>query len=264
MGKDAYGVKDLEEIVRLLRAPGGCPWDREQTHQSLRRGMLEEAYEVVEAIDQGSPEHLKEELGDVLLQVVFHADIERDAGRFDLDDVADGICKKLIYRHPHVFGDVQVSGTGEVLSNWEELKRREKGQATNTDALEAVARSLPALWRAEKVQKKAAKAGFDWPEVSGALDKLSEELAELRAAVAAGTNVEEELGDLLFSAVNVARFVKTDPEEALSSACDKFIRRFRLVEQAAAQSGQAMEDMDLEELDKLWEQAKQDLKADTP
>ena len=264
MGKDAYGVKDLEEIVRLLRAPGGCPWDREQTHQSLRRGMLEEAYEVVEAIDQDSPEHLKEELGDVLLQVVFHADIERDAGRFDLDDVADGICKKLIYRHPHVFGDVQVSGTGEVLSNWEELKRREKGQATNTDALEAVARSLPALWRAEKVQKKAAKAGFDWPEVSGALDKLSEELAELRAAVAAGTNVEEELGDLLFSAVNVARFVKTDPEEALSSACDKFIRRFRLVEQAAAQSGQAMEDMDLKKLDKLWEQAKQDLKADTP
>ena len=264
MGKDAYGVKDLEEIVRLLRAPGGCPWDREQTHQSLRRGMLEEAYEVVEAIDQGSPEHLKEELGDVLLQVVFHADIERDAGRFDLDDVADGICKKLIYRHPHVFGDVQVSGTGEVLSNWEELKRREKGQATNTDALEAVARSLPALWRAEKVQKKAAKAGFDWPEVSGALDKLSEELAELRAAVAAGTNVEEELGDLLFSAVNVARFVKTDPEEALSSACDKFIRRFRLVEQAAARSGQAMEDMDLKKLDKLWEQAKQDLKADTP
>ena len=264
MGKDAYGVKDLEEIVRLLRAPGGCPWDREQTHQSLRRGMLEEAYEVVEAIDQGSPEHLKEELGDVLLQVVFHADIERDAGRFDLDAVADGICKKLIYRHPHVFGDVQVSGTGEVLSNWEELKRREKGQATNTDALEAVARSLPALWRAEKVQKKAAKAGFDWPEVSGALDKLSEELAELRAAVAAGTNVEEELGDLLFSAVNVARFVKTDPEEALSSACDKFIRRFRLVEQAAARSGQAMEDMDLKKLDKLWEQAKQDLKADTP
>ena len=264
MGKDAYGVKDLEEIVRLLRAPGGCPWDREQTHQSLRRGMLEEAYEVVEAIDQGSPEHLKEELGDVLLQVVFHADIERDAGRFDLDDVADGICKKLIYRHPHVFGDVQVSGTGEVLSNWEELKRREKGQATNTDALEAVARSLPALWRAEKVQKKAVKAGFDWPEVSGALDKLSEELAELRAAVAAGTNVEEELGDLLFSAVNVARFVKTDPEEALSSACDKFIRRFRLVEQAAARSGQAMEDMDLKKLDKLWEQAKQDLKADTP
>ena len=172
--KDSYGVKDLEEIVRLLRAPGGCPWDAEQTHQSIRRNFL--AYEAVEAIDEGSPEHLKEELGDVLLQVVFHALMEQEAGRFDLDAVADGICKKLIFRHPHVFGEVSVSGTGEVLSNWEELKRKEKGQATNTDALEAVARSLPALWRAEKVQKKAKKAGFDWPDVSGALDKLSEEL----------------------------------------------------------------------------------------
>ena len=146
--KDSYGVKDLEEIVRLLRAPGGCPWDAEQTHQSIRRNFLEEAYEAVEAIDEGSPEHLKEELGDVLLQVVFHALMEQEAGRFDLDAVADGICKKLIFRHPHVFGEVSVSGTGEVLSNWEELKRKEKGQATNTDALEAVARSLPALWRA--------------------------------------------------------------------------------------------------------------------
>ena len=171
--KDSFGVKDLEEIVRLLRAPGGCPWDAEQTHQSIRRNFLEEAYEAVEAIDEGSPEHLKEELGDVLLQVVFHALMEQEAGRFDLDAVADGICKKLIFRHPHVFGEVSVSGTGEVLSNWEELKRKEKGQATNTDALEAVARSLPALWRAEKVQKKAKKAGFDWPDVSGALDKLS-------------------------------------------------------------------------------------------
>ena len=142
--KDSYGVKDLEEIVRLLRAPGGCPWDAEQTHQSIRRNFLEEAYEAVEAIDEGSPEHLKEELGDVLLQVVFHALMEQEAGRFDLDAVADGICKKLIFRHPHVFGEVSVSGTGEVLSNWEELKRKEKGQATNTDALEAVARYLDA------------------------------------------------------------------------------------------------------------------------
>ena len=172
--KDSYGVKDLEEIVRLLRAPGGCPWDAEQTHQSIRRNFLEEAYEAVEAIDEGSPEHLKEELGDVLLQVVFHALMEQEAGRFDLDAVADGICKKLIFRHPHVFGEVSVSGTGEVLSNWEELKRKEKGQATNTDALEAVARSLPALWRAEEGQKKAKKAGFDWPDVTGALDKLEE------------------------------------------------------------------------------------------
>lgn len=181
----------------------------------------------------------------------------QEAGRFDLDAVADGICKKLIFRHPHVFGEVSVSGTGEVLSNWEELKRKEKGQATNTDALEAVARSLPALWRAEKVQKKAKKAGFDWPDVSGALDKLSEELEELKTAVAEGTNVEEELGDLLFSAVNVSRFVKVDTEEALNRATDKFIGRFRKVEEEAARQGRALEGMSLAELDKLWEHAKE-------
>ena len=255
--KDSYGVKDLEEIVRILRAPGGCPWDAEQTHQSIRRNFLEEAYEAVEAIDEDSPEHLEEELGDVLLQVVMHARMEEEAGRFNLDGVADGICKKLIYRHPHVFGDVSVSGTGEVLSNWEALKRKEKGQATNTDALEAVARSLPALWRAEKVQKKARKAGFDWPDVSGALDKLSEELSELKEAVANGGNVAEELGDLLFSAVNAARFLKVDPEDALNGATDKFIGRFRSVEAGAAGQGKAMEDMSLAELDQLWDRAKE-------
>ena len=254
--KDKYNVKDLEEIVRILRAPGGCPWDREQTHESIRRNFLEEAYEAVEAIDEKSPEHLREELGDVLLQIALHARMEEEAGNFDLDGVADGICKKLIYRHPHVFGDVQVSGTGEVLTNWEALKRVEKGQATASDALSAVARSLPALWRAEKVQKKARKAGFDWPDVSGALDKLSEELEELKTAVAQGSNIEEELGDLLFSAVNVSRFVKTDPEEALSRATDKFIRRFRKVDEQARAGGRCMEDMTPEELDALWERGK--------
>ena len=255
--KDSYDVRDLEEIVRILRAPGGCPWDAEQTHESIRRNFLEEAYEAVEAIDEKNPDHLKEELGDVLLQVLFHARMEQEAGRFNLDDVADGVCKKLIYRHPHVFGDVSVTGTGEVLTNWEELKRKEKGQATNTDALDAVARSLPALWRAEKVQKKAKKAGFDWPDISGALDKLSEELEELKTAVAQGTNVEEELGDLLFSAVNVSRFLKADPEVALGKATDKFISRFAKVEALAAAQNQAMEGMTLEELDKLWEHAKE-------
>ena len=255
--KDSYNVQDLEEIVRILRAPGGCPWDAEQTHESIRRNFLEEAYEAVEAIDEKNPDHLKEELGDVLLQVLFHARMEQEAGRFNLDDVADGVCKKLIYRHPHVFGDVSVTGTGEVLTNWEELKRKEKGQATNTDALDAVARSLPALWRAEKVQKKAKKAGFDWPDISGALDKLSEELEELKTAVAQGTNVEEELGDLLFSAVNVSRFLKADPEVALGKATDKFISRFAKVEALAAAQNQAMEGMTLEELDKLWERAKE-------
>ena len=254
--KDSYGVKDLEEIVRILRAPGGCPWDAEQTHQSIRRNFLEEAYEAVEAIDEGSPEHLEEELGDVLLQVLFHARMEQEAGRFNLDDVADGVCKKLIYRHPHVFGDVSVTGTGEVLTNWEELKRKEKGQATNTDALDAVARSLPALWRAEKVQKKAAKAGFDWPDASGALDKVGEELTELRQAMADGTNISEELGDLLFAVVNAARFAKCDPEVSLNAATDKFISRFRTVEELAKGQDKPMESMSLEELDALWDQAK--------
>ena len=190
--KDSYGVKDLEEIVRLLRAPGGCPWDAEQTHQSIRRNFLEEAYEAVEAIDEGSPEHLKEELGDVLLQVVFHALMEQEAGRFDLDAVADGICKKLIFRHPHVFGEVSVSGTGEVLSNWEELKRKEKHQESAADSVDAVARSLPGLWRAEKVQKKTAKVGFDWPDIQGAMEKLREEFGELEeAALAQGRRLED-------------------------------------------------------------------------
>ena len=254
--KQHYTVKDLEEIVRILRAPGGCPWDAEQTHESIRRNFLEEAYEAVEAIDEGSAEHLREELGDVLLQIVLHARMEEEQGRFDLNGVADGICRKLIYRHPHVFGEVKVSGTGEVLSNWEDLKRKEQGQETNTDALSAVARSLPALWRAEKVQKKAKKAGFDWPDVSGALDKLFEEIEELKTAVAEGSNVEEELGDLLFSAVNVSRFVNVDAEQALTKATDKFIDRFRKVEAQAKAEGRPMEAMSLAELDALWERAK--------
>lgn len=255
--KDFYTVKDLEEIVEILRAPGGCPWDAEQTHESVRREFLEETYEVVEAIDEGSSDHLKEELGDVLLQVVFHAQMEREAGRFDLDAVADGICKKLIYRHPHVFGQVEVSGTDQVLENWDQLKRKEKGQNSHTDALNSVARSLPSLWRAEKVQAKARKAGFDWDEVSGPLDKLGEELDELKTAVAENSNIEEELGDLLFAAVNLSRFVKVDCEKALTAATDKFIRRFAKVEELANAQGRAMETMTLDELDKLWDETKQ-------
>ncbi len=254
--KPAYNCQDLREIVRILRHPGGCSWDMEQTHQSIRRNFLEEAYEVAEAIDQGSTEHLKEELGDVLLQVVFHADIEDDAGRFDLDDVADGVCKKLIYRHPHVFGDVTVHSTGEILSNWEELKKKEKGQATQADAVDAVARSLPALWRAEKIKKKAAKAGFDWRSAAGALDKLSEELDELRAAALDGDgDPVEELGDLLFAAVCVARFLNADPEDALHAACDKFSARFRRLEALTAQRGLKMDELSDAEQLALWREA---------
>ena len=254
--KESYGVNDLTHIVRILRGEGGCPWDREQTHESIRRNFLEETYEAVEAIDEGSPEHLKEELGDVLMQVVFHACIEEEAGRFDLDGVADGVCKKLIYRHPHVFGDTQVSGTDQVLDNWDVLKRREKSQETYTDTLKAVAKSLPSLWRAEKVQKKAKKAGFDWPDASGAVDKLHEELAEVEAAAAGQGDLEEEIGDLLFSVVNVARHWKVDPEMALHRACEKVISRFARVEELAGEGGKAMDQMSLAELDKLWEQAK--------
>lgn len=254
--QESYGLKDLERIVALLRHPGGCPWDMEQTHESIRRDLLEESYEVIEAIDEQDPDHLKEELGDLLEQVVFHASIEEDAGRFNLDDVADGICKKLIFRHPHVFGTVEAASTEEVLVNWDALKREEKAQETYTDTLTAVARSLPALWRAEKVQKKAAKAGFDWNDIRGAVDKLSEELSELQAALDGDGDPAEELGDLLFTAVNVSRFLKADPEVALGAATDKFISRFAGVEELARQAGQDMAALSPEELDRLWEQAK--------
>lgn len=256
--KPRYGVYDLEKLIKILRAPGGCPWDGEQTHESIRRNLIEEAYEAAEAIDEGSAEHLCEELGDVLTQVVFHADIEREAGSFDLDGVADMVVKKLVYRHPHVFGSTEVSGTGEVLSNWDKLKRVEKSQATVTDAMESVAKSLPSLWRAEKLQKKASKTGFDWPDEYGAMDKICEELTELSDAVNTGEGVFEELGDVLFSAVNVARHLGIDPEEALHASCDKFTRRFSRLEAAAAASGQKLEEMSPEAMDRLYESVKKD------
>jgi tetrapyrrole methylase family protein/MazG family protein len=240
--------------MALLRAPGGCPWDMAQTHQSIRANMLEEAYEAVGAIDCMDMDNLKEELGDVLLQVVFHACMAQEAGYFTFDDVVDGICKKLIYRHPHVFGTVEARDPEGALSAWDAQKRAEKGQKTAADALDSVARALPALTRASKLQHKAAKAGFDWEDVSPALDKLSEELEELRAAVQEGSNVEEELGDLLFAAVKVGRFVQADGETALQKACEKFIRRFRQVEELA---GGGLEGLDVPALEALWRQVKE-------
>lgn len=250
--KTAYNVEDLRQIVHLLRAPGGCPWDGAQTHESIRRNFIEEAYEVAEAIDERDPAHLKEELGDVLLQVLFHASIEEDAGRFNLDDVADGICKKLIFRHPHVFG---AGGDGSAAS-WEELKRQEKGQTTYTATLQSVAKSLPGLWRAEKIQAKAEKAGFEWPNVQAAMDKLAEELGELQSAVADHSNIEEELGDLLFAAVKIARFFQIDAEEALAGTCEKFIRRFAGVEAAVTAQGKDMTELDVSQLMVLWNREK--------
>lgn len=254
--KDYYGFDDLIGIISLLRSPGGCSWDMEQTHESIRRNFIEEVYEVCEAIDSGDAENLREELGDVLTQVVFHADIEKDAGRFDIGGVCDGVCKKLINRHPHVFGDVKVAGTDEILSNWDEIKKKEKGHGTVADSMRSVAKSLPALWRADKVQGKAEKACFGWSDITGALGKLDEESAELRQAVASGQGIEDELGDVLFTAVNISRFIGADPETVLSSATDKFIARFSLVEQRAADMGLRISDMNLEQLDKFWDEIK--------
>ena len=250
---ERYKMDDLVRIMEILRAPDGCPWDRVQTHQSIRRNMLEEAYEVAEAIDEMNYEHMKEELGDVLLQVVFHSSMANSAGAFTLDDVVDGVCKKLVFRHPHLFGDVKADDPTGALNAWEAAKQVEKGQKSATDTLDAVARSLPALMRAEKIQSKAAKAGFDWKDILPALDKLSEEVEELKKAVAENSNIEEELGDVLFAAVKVGRFAGKDSELALHATCEKFIRRFERVEKAAPVP---MKDMALEDLVALWEQAK--------
>ena len=254
--KEKYSLQDLIEILRILRAPGGCPWDRAQTHLSNRRNFLEEAYEAAEAFDCDDPALMCEELGDMLMQVLFNIHIEEDAGRFTTDDVTDHICRKLIFRHPHVFGDATADTSEEVLVNWDALKRQEKGQRTTADAMDSVARSLPSLWRADKLQSKAAKAGFEFPDVSGALDKLDEETRELREAVENGTNFTEELGDVLFAAVKVGRFVGVDPEDALNRTCEKFIKRFRYMEQACASRGMEIDMLPLEELTTLWNQAK--------
>lgn len=254
--KNRYGYADLLEIIRLLRSENGCPWDKVQTHRSIRRGMLEEAYEAAEAIDRDDTAMLREELGDVLMQVVFHADLAAEEGRFSMEDVCDEVVKKLLYRHPHVFGDAHEDSPESVLVSWDKLKRAEKGQTTAADALDGVARSLPGLWRAEKLQKKAADAGFDWPDVRGALDKLDEETAELRRAADSGEGVADELGDVLFAAVKVGRFAGVDPEAAITATCEKFIRRFRAVEEGAARQGRSLKELSLDEMTALWDEAK--------
>ncbi len=261
--KECYDVEDFRKIIALLRSPGGCPWDREQDHKSIRRNLLEEAYEVCEAIDEESVPHLREELGDLMMQVIFHARIEEEKGVFDLDDVADEACKKLILRHPHVFGDVQVSSTGEVLDNWDAIKRVEKAQHTTAEAMDSVAKTLPALWRADKIQNKAAKAGFDWKQTADALAKLKEEVGELENAVRSGekAEIQDELGDVLFAAVKVGRFTDTDPEMALHHTCDKFTDRFRYVENAACADGKALKEHSLEQLIELYNQAKKQEKS---
>ena len=256
--KEKYELQDLLKIMELLRSPDGCPWDREQDHHSIRANFIEETYEAIEAIDTENAELLKEELGDVLLQVVFHAQMEQEKGSFDFSDVVDGICKKLIIRHPHVFSEVSAKTSDEVLKNWDAIKMQTKEQKTQTEVLQSVSPALPALMRSQKVQKKAAKAGFDWDNVDGALAKIFEELDELKEAIDEGGQIssEEELGDLLFSVVNVARFIHVDSEQALSKACDKFISRFGKLEALALERGMDIQKASLPELDALWEEVK--------
>ena len=257
--KDRYGFEDLIEIMRILRAPGGCPWDAKQTHQSIRKNFIEETYEAVEAIDAEDPVLLQEELGDVLLQVVYHAAMEEEQGTFQIMDVCDGVCKKLIHRHPHIFGDVEANTAEEVLSNWESIKQEEKGQKTAAQTLESVSKALPALMRAEKIQQRAARAGMDYESQADAFRDLQSELEELNAAVEQESRERqtEELGDLLFSVVNVSRFIGADPEEALEMACKKFVDRFAAVEQLAQQRGIEMKSAGIQKLDELWREVKQ-------
>lgn len=259
--KDRYNAADLLQIVALLRAPGGCPWDREQTHQSIRMNFIEETYEAVEAIDLADPHLLCEELGDVLLQVALHCQIEAEQGVFSFEDVCDGICKKLIYRHPHVFGDTVAQSTGEVLRNWNALKNKEKGRDTAKAELESVPACLPALMRAAKVQKRAAGYGFAYKTIDAALADLESELAELREALRTGQNLPGEAGDVLFSAVNVARMAKVDAEQALGAATGRFTARVAACEDLAAGQGKALKDLSADELDELWRKAKQALQS---
>jgi len=256
--KDYYNIHDLQEIVKLLRSPDGCPWDKEQNHTSIRNDFLEEAYEAVEAIDLLDMAMMREELGDVLLQVVFHCTLAEEEKAFDFDAVCDEICKKLIIRHPHVFGNVIAEDTETVLNNWDNIKKETKHQETYADTLNAVAKSLPALSRAQKVGKRAKKAGMDFRTLEDAFSCIQAEHDELQSAIQSGNqqHIQEEFGDLLFSCVNTARHLGIDAEQALSQATEKFIDRFTVTEQLVTESGRNMPDLPVEELDIYWNQAK--------
>lgn len=249
----------LVETVARLRGPGGCPWDQKQTHDSLKPYAVEETYEVLEAIESGAPAKLEDELGDLLLQVLLHAQISSEIDGFDIADVCARIREKLHRRHPHVFADTQVSGVDDVLHNWEQIKRAEKLNESRKSALDGVPKSLPALMRAAELSKKAARTGFDWPEIAAVFEKLREETGELEEAVAKGDKdaASAEIGDLLFAAVNIARFEGVDPEQALRDMLARFTRRFQHIEQEAAEKGRSIEDMTLAEMDAIWDRAKE-------
>ena len=253
-----YQFNDLCSILDRLRAPDGCPWDREQTHESIKGDLIEECYELCDAIDEADDDHLIEKLGDVLMQVVFHATIAKEQARFDEDDVTDAIVKKLIYRHPHVFGNVSVSSTGDVLKNWDALKAAQRHQTTQTEAMCSVPKRFPALMRAAKVQKKARKVGFDWATAEDAFPKIAEEAEELRDAMQQNGAISEEAGDLLFSVVNVIRLLGFDAEQLLHNTTDKFIDRFGKMERLVIENGKQLSDMTLAEQDEYWKKVKHD------
>lgn len=250
--------QDLLDIIETLRNPGGCPWDREQTHESLKSALLEECYEVIDAIENEDEDALIEELGDVLLQVVFHASIGKEDGYFDIVDVIGGISNKMINRHPHVFGNEEVNTSEQVLVNWDEIKKEEKGIKTLSEEMKNIAKSLPATTRAYKVQNKAKKVGFDWDDINCAMDKVKEELNEIKEVYNCEDKsiIEGEVGDLLFACINVARFLEVDGELALDKTIKKFINRFSYIENEAIKNNKNLKDMTLEEMDKLWEEAK--------
>lgn len=251
MNKPGAALDELLAIQKTLLAPGGCPWDREQNHNSLVRYLIEEAYEVIEAIDERDMNKLKEELGDLLLQIVFHAALAEERGDFDFSDIARTVTLKMINRHPHVFGSMQLKTSEDVLDNWETFKRREGKKFL----MEGIPKTLPALLRAEKIQEKMSRVGYDWPNVDGALDKLREEVQEL-ARASNETDIVEEMGDVLFAVVNVARLRQVEVEQALQMANDKVIRRFNYIENVAAEREQKLSDMTLEQMDAIWDEAK--------
>ncbi len=253
-----FTIDDLRNILIKLRAGDGCPWDRVQTHESIKRCMIEEAYEAIEALDNNDDKMFANELGDVLLQVVFNARIAEERGAFNFDDVVSEICTKLIDRHTHVFGSDEAENSEDALSTWEKNKKAEKGLKSYSDALVDVPKSFPALIRAEKVQKKAKSAGFDWDSVDGATEKIYEELDEVKEAMKTTNqaDIDEEFGDLLFAVVNMARFLKVDPETALTNATNKFIKRFIKMEEYVKKDGKDLAELSLDEMDAVWNKIK--------
>ncbi len=258
MLKDRYDYKDLLDIMALLRSPEGCPCDRDQNHESLKKYLIEETYEVLETIDLNDKKKLCEELGDLLLQIVFHAGIAEENGDFNMGDVITGICRKMVLRHTHVFGDAKADTPEQVVDNWEAIKKKEKGIKSQTDVLRDVPSNLPALMRSYKVQQKAAQVGFDWENLDDVFEKVDEEISELREVYKSENMVRitDEMGDVFFSLVNLSRFLKVQPELALTGTINKFMKRFEYIEQESAKSGKRLEDMSLQEMDELWNNSK--------